>query len=464
MATSTVTVGSFSGFTAGATSVVSVALSNTPVDFATMNTLAMQAGVAWASSNVDDQMSLNIRIVNGATILAAADAGGTFQALEPIWTNTTSGTTNVVSFTYVNLTADQATWDGASVEVEQVYAAIMKADGGVVSSVGAMTFDIDYDVAVASDDLLADDVEASSEVTTVAIGQTHATLADDVESLSEVTTVPLGQLHGILANDLESASEVSVPTLAEAAGTDELLANDVEATSEVTAVAVGQEHGLLSTSVEAASEVGSPAVGQEHGLLSTSVEATSEVTSPALEEGSTTDALLADDVEATSEVTTSAIGQTHDLLSTGTEATSEVTSPALGEAGGEDALLANDVEAQSEVSTPSMQPPATTLRAVKVNGLLYYLDNPPLTTIVAGGNYTTDSRVTREIVSCTGFFAHTITLHSNPTDGQTRTIKRVGLGEVDVIGNIDNYTSITLGEEVSVDLVYSAADDRWVIT
>lgn len=141
------TVTSFSGFIGGTTSTVSVTLPDTPADFSTANSMFMEFGVAWTSSVVDDDMGLGIRVMSGATVLAALDSGGTHEVLEPVWVNTASGTTNAVSFTYVNPTATKAQWDAATVDVQQTYTASMKNDTGEVISIGSMSFEIDYDVA-----------------------------------------------------------------------------------------------------------------------------------------------------------------------------------------------------------------------------------------------------------------------------------------------------------------------------
>jgi hypothetical protein len=189
MATGTLSNAATGAFTADTTETISVALSNTAATFETMNTVAMNAGVGWTMANhADDTINLNIRVVNGATILAAADAGGTMESLDPAITGTsgttddaggtmesldpaitgTSGTTDVVSFTYVNLTADKATWDGASVEIEQNYTAEMKADGANVTDVSAITWDIDYDAVVVA--VLSVPTEADITDTTATVG------------------------------------------------------------------------------------------------------------------------------------------------------------------------------------------------------------------------------------------------------------------------------------------------------
>ncbi len=94
-----------------------------------------------------------------------------------------------------------------------------------------------------TDDLLADDLESSSEVGTPAVGQEHALTADDTESASEVSAPSVGQTHALDASDVESASEVDAPVLATIHVLD---ADDVQSTSEVSAPAIGQEHAILA--------------------------------------------------------------------------------------------------------------------------------------------------------------------------------------------------------------------------
>jgi hypothetical protein len=251
-----------------------------------------------------------------------------------------------------------------------------------------------------TDNLLAEDVESASEVTSPAIGQTHALNASDVESASEVTAPAVGQVHALLADDVESATELTAPALAES---HVLTADDVESASEVLSPAIGQVHALLTDGAESASEVSAPTLGQVHALLAddaesaaevtapaitqvhalgaSDVESASEVTAPALASGSTVDNLLAEDVESASEVTAPALAQIHVLAATSVESASEVTAPVVGQVhalthaavesasevsapalGQVHGLLADDVESASEVSAPTVDkdpPPAS---------------------------------------------------------------------------------------------------------
>ena len=250
------------------------------------------------------------------------------------------------------ITKDMANAEDLRLSVQDE-ASSNNSDMGIYAStsryfLGVQVLNLDTLAGDTVDDLLADDVESTSEVTAPSIGQEHDLLADDVESTSEVTSPAVGQDHQLLADDVESTSEVTAPTLAE---THVLDATDVESASEVTAPSIGQEHAILADDVESASELTSPALGQEHALLATSVESTSEVTAPVLSENDTVDDLLADDVESASEVTAPVITQEHALLADDVESASELTTPAVGQ---EHGLLADDVESASELTTPEI--------------------------------------------------------------------------------------------------------------
>ena len=85
----------------------------------------------------------------------------------------------------------------------------------------------------------------------------------------------------------------------------------------------------------------------------------------------------------------------------------------------------------------------------------------PSVSIITENAYTTLSDPLEEIVKCTGLTAQTITLHPSPTQGQRRTIKRLGIGTVFLAGTIDGETSTELGVDVSVQLIY--IDNSWII-
>ena len=116
--------------------VASYALADVPIDFGTMD-----ANPSWqvdysVVGYADDSYGLQIRIVNGATILAAADAGGTFSDVDLAITSATDTLSSVTAFAYTNTTANKATWNGASVEIRQLY---LKTKGNDVGHV-----EVDY--------------------------------------------------------------------------------------------------------------------------------------------------------------------------------------------------------------------------------------------------------------------------------------------------------------------------------
>src|SRR3990167_9155524 len=112
---------------------------------------------------------------------------------------------------------------------------------------------------LATDALLADDVESASEVSTPSVGQAHVLDATDVQSTSEVTQPAIGQVHALLAAGIERASEVTLPALTEVVP---LLADDVESASEVSTPALAGVHVLLAGDAESASEVSAPALAE----------------------------------------------------------------------------------------------------------------------------------------------------------------------------------------------------------
>lgn len=108
-------------------------LADTPADFGSVKTLSFQiryrlSGAPPGSNK--DTYGLQIRIMNGATVLAAADAAGTFStAVAGTTTMPTAFTnTSVTAFAYVNPMASKTLWDGAVVTLRQTYTALSTAD------------------------------------------------------------------------------------------------------------------------------------------------------------------------------------------------------------------------------------------------------------------------------------------------------------------------------------------------
>ena len=94
------------------------ALANVPESFANMETLSIQLRYAWSASPTNTSWPLlAARVMNGATVLAASSSGGGWQTVASSITTTTPTNSAVISFAYVNTTADEATWNGAVVEI-----------------------------------------------------------------------------------------------------------------------------------------------------------------------------------------------------------------------------------------------------------------------------------------------------------------------------------------------------------
>nr|WP_309504265.1 arabinofuranosidase catalytic domain-containing protein [uncultured Roseovarius sp.] len=196
-----------------------------------------------------------------------------------------------------------------------------------------------------SDDLTPSSIEATSEVGSPTLGQTHVLTASGIEATSEVGSPTLGQTHALTPSSIEATSEVGAPTLSTGAVLTPL---SIEAASEVGSPAIGQTHALTPASIEAASEVGAPTLSTGAILVPSSIEATSEVGSPTLGQ---THALTPAGISAASEVGSPSMGQTHALAPSDIEAASEVGAPTLSTG---ILLSPSDIEATSEVGAPSI--------------------------------------------------------------------------------------------------------------
>jgi hypothetical protein len=96
-------------------------LNDTPANFGNMVSLNIRLRYGWAAAfNNRTWASLNARIMSGATVLAAADSGGAFTEVAATITNTTPVTSSVVSFAYIDTTADKVAWDAAVLEMQIV--------------------------------------------------------------------------------------------------------------------------------------------------------------------------------------------------------------------------------------------------------------------------------------------------------------------------------------------------------
>lgn len=111
-------------------------LADTPADFGAMSTLSYDIRYCLSAAppaSSKDTYGLSIRIVSGATILAANDSGGTFQVVVSTTTMSTSfANKGSTAFTYVNTSADKTAWDAAVVEIRQTYTASGSKDAHAV--------------------------------------------------------------------------------------------------------------------------------------------------------------------------------------------------------------------------------------------------------------------------------------------------------------------------------------------
>lgn len=115
------------------TCTTSFKIQNMPGAFITMSTLSWR--VRYASGPVDDILSFDMRIVSrtSGTILAAADAGGTFQLVETWSAGFIYKNSPTTAWTYVNTSATKAEWDDAEVEFRQTYTIVMADDGARIT-------------------------------------------------------------------------------------------------------------------------------------------------------------------------------------------------------------------------------------------------------------------------------------------------------------------------------------------
>lgn len=130
-------------FAVDGTSTLTSALEDTPTDFGTVDDLEYTISWELDGTYSDDEYVLQVRIVSGATILAAQDAGGTFQLVVSRSSEPSSIGTENASFNYVNTAAGKTAWDGATVQVRQLYLANLSADN-CAYKVNSVVFDGNY--------------------------------------------------------------------------------------------------------------------------------------------------------------------------------------------------------------------------------------------------------------------------------------------------------------------------------
>lgn len=90
-------------------------LQDVPTDFSSISSLQVRLRYGWSATPTNTNWdNLYARIeTSGGTILAAADAGGTYQTVVSSITTTTATNSSNVAFSYVNTGASKADWNDA---------------------------------------------------------------------------------------------------------------------------------------------------------------------------------------------------------------------------------------------------------------------------------------------------------------------------------------------------------------
>jgi len=230
---------------------VTTALTDTPTDFATITSLSWLVEYRQAG-RVDDVLTLNIRIVNGATILAAETAGGAFSQVATNITTTTDVTSPVTPFAYVNTAASKAVWDGASVELQQVISRVKGADG--------VHLEVDY-IAFTGEYVAAD-----IPVTAVSSAQVQAS-----------TPVALTQVHSL---SVVSSTQAQASTPAALTQVHSLSVVSSAQTQASTPAALTQAHNLSIVSSTQTQASATAALTQAHSLSAVSSTQAQASTNP----------------------------------------------------------------------------------------------------------------------------------------------------------------------------------------
>ncbi len=313
-------------FTADASpETLSRALDDTPTDFGNMDTLSWQVEYRQQGRG-DDTLLLGIRIVNGATILAAADSGGTFQSVSADIQNTADTTSAVTAFSYVNTTADKTAWDGASIELEQSITKTKGADGCNVE-VDYVAVTGTYTAGAVTHDLTAQDHSAAASHGQPTISQTHALTGSDVDAASSHGQPTISQEHALTALDHGAAASFGQATLSEAHALTALGHNAAASHGQPT---ISQEHALAPQDLDATSSHEQPTISQEHALTAQDHSAAASIGQPTVGEGATDDLTSLDHTAAAS-METPVLGQTHVLGAQDLSALSAIGQSTIGQ-------------------------------------------------------------------------------------------------------------------------------------
>ena len=389
----------------------SAALPNSPGGFAAPVSAVSIASTASAVDVVpganSDSYGVSVRIMSGATVLAAADSGGGYvQVTASAPSGSYPQAFAISSFPYVLTTATQAQWDAATIVYQQQYSKAGGPDRDYIT-VAAGTNDITVTYTAASAPSLTLPTEVSITTTTATVGCTTNTADGDLYwFVSTSATAPTatdlkagtgafnGQF-GSQANPGVGTETFSVSGLDQsgtyytyfvhnnAVGDSNILesgswlthssitADDLGSTSSVSTPTFSQVHILSSVNLASTSTISTPTIVQDHAILASDIVSASSISVPTL---SITIGLFADNIQSSSEAVTTTLAQEHNLLANGLQSTSALSVPTISQEhviltsglsstsvtsnptiSGEHALTVSGLQSVSQVSTPTLE-------------------------------------------------------------------------------------------------------------
>lgn len=196
-------------FTQRATETTSFALDNVDADFETMLTASWTIEYRQQGRS-DDTLSLGLRVMSGATVLAAANSGGTFVTVNSNVTNTTDVTAGPTAFGYVNTTATKTDWDAAVVEISQTYSQNMGPDNAAIE-VDHFQLTGTYDLAATP--VTPDDALHSHAADSPTVIQTHLVTPASGAHAHAADSPVVGQTHVIGPSETSHAHAADSPTV-----------------------------------------------------------------------------------------------------------------------------------------------------------------------------------------------------------------------------------------------------------
>lgn len=158
----------------------------------------------------DDTLTLRLRVMSGATVLAAADAGGTFVTANADVQSATDVTTGPTAFAYVNTTATKTEWDAATVEIQQFYIQNMGPDSAFI--------EVDWFQLTGTYELAAipaepDDADHLHIATSPTVTQIHDVTVDHADHLHTATSPDVSQTHDVAPESAIHLHAATSPTV-----------------------------------------------------------------------------------------------------------------------------------------------------------------------------------------------------------------------------------------------------------